>query len=267
MTTPVSKTFNAEPVTVVIHYDRGDELWIGSHLEWRAGDFVPYDVLLRGMGELKWFPLSELNESAPGMWTGRASSSDSPDGPGVTIRPTVETDAVAAVTTAGGPRVPMPLAVLSDLLESDGSQMPKLWAMSDNDGFVTTMMLDSGAGLYVRASGGWHRIVDADVIDGLTVTEVDDSSLDMFDQFDRAGQMVALSAMYNGSSNVPGEIRTEGSSATPATAPDVVKEVPIIASAADMADAVLAAGDDEGLQWYVECRALALGLEVELPWK
>lgn len=264
MSLPTREAFPASPVTTITHYAGEDRVRIGAGAVWSAGEYAPYDLHLQYPdGQDVWFPLSELAEVAPGMWTGRVASSESV-GPAITIRPTVEADAVGVFE----PSIPLPLAVISELLSGGALTMPKLWAMSDDDGFVATMMLDSGAGLYVRYSGGWHRIIDADAVDGLTVTEVDDASLDMYDQFDRAGQMVALSAMYSGGQPVMAEMLTEGSPATPVPpAPSETREVPLLSSAADLDSAIDAAIGDEGLQWYVERRALALGLEAEFPWK
>ncbi len=271
MTTPAHKVFESSPVTVLVQYRDEQELWIGASAEWEAGGFSPYSLSLYGMSDLKLFPLSELDEVAPKMWRGRvvAGVLDSPE---ITVRPTVEADAISAITTAGYPRVPMPLTVLSSLLESDVSTMPTLWAMSDDDGFVVTMMLNSDAGLYVRYSAAWFRITDPEIVSGLSATEVDDASLEMFDQFDQAGQMVALSAFRQNGAPLDTPIAKRGSVAV--AEPEVVestitdvKAVPVLSSAADLDGAIAAAREDESLQWYVERRAAALGLDADFPWR
>lgn len=273
--TPPRQRFAASPATVVIGYDTGNEYWLGSHVEWSRGptDTVPVSVLLYGLGDSHWFPLESLDEIAPSLWQG-TTVAEGGSGPTVTIRPAVEDDVTAAVTTAGFPRVSMPLAVISSIFDSDGEfAMPTLWAMSDDEGFVVTMMLNTDAGLFVRYSNAWFRLNDPDAVDGLTATEVDDASVDMFDQFDQAGQMVALTAMRQ-KGGEPLATPVAGASDTPEAEPAVVesteesvKEVPILSSAADLESAIAAATGDESLQWYVERRAAALGLTAEFPWQ
>lgn len=268
--TPRLKTFLESPVTIAITRADGDELWIGSKATWRTGDYCPIDLELHGKNETRWFPLTELEEVAPDMWSGRIQT-DTPDGPRVMIRPTVETDAMSAITTFAFPHIPIPLDVLSEYLNHDGAFMPTLWAMSDDDGFVVTLMLNSDAGLYVRYANAWLRLNDPDVIDGLNVTEVDASSLDMFDQFDQAGQMVGLSAMRFKSQPVDTDLVTGQGNVTAPTVVEStiaeVKTVPVLSSAADLTAAIAAAAEDESLQWYVERRAAALGLDADFPWK
>jgi len=263
--------FDSSPVTLVIQRANGEELWVGLLAEWRTGEYAPIDLELTARGETRWFPCASIEQIAPSMWQGHLSTYDG-DGPSFIVRPTVEDDAAASITMAGGLGIPLPLAAIAASLESEVSQMPTLWAMSDDDGFVVTMMLNTENGLYVRYSSAWFRLNNPDVIDGLNATEVDDASLDMFDQFDQAGQMVALGAMrQNGGDFVAAPVtgRTAVAEAEPATVEEAapeVKDVPILSSAADLANAIAAAGDDESLQWYVERRAAALGLDATFPW-
>lgn len=266
MSSPIAKKFEAAPVTIVITRPVGEETWIGSILDWEAGDGVPYVATLYAMSDARWFPMTQLDEVAPLMWQGRLATMDGDDGDRFIIRPTVEADAVSSITMSGMPSVPMPLDVISSIHASNGEfQMPTLWAMSDDEGFVATLMLNSDAGLFVRYSGGWHRILDEDAVDGLNVTEVDDAALEMFDQFDRAGQMVALSSMPQNGKPVPAAV--QGEPDIPGGQPEpVIRDVPVLASAADLPEAIIAAGDDSGLQWYVERRAKALGLSSDFPW-
>jgi hypothetical protein len=45
-----------------------------------------------------------------------------------------------------------------------------------------------------------------------------------------------------------------------------IRDVPLLATAEDLPAAIAAAQIDPELQWWVERRAKALGLEADLPW-
>lgn len=262
--------FSDEIATVVINTDRDDQVWIG-HVEWEDGHTVginaPALLTITGMADQKAFAISPP-ETSVGSWRGTLIGSDYP----FVVRSTMESDTVNAIPFSGMPSVPMPLAVIKDIIDSEGIfTVPTLYALSEDDGFVATMLLNSDAGLYVRASNAWHLLTNDDVVDGLNFVEVIDSSLDMFDQFDRAGQLVHVSAMQPVAEEfVP--IR-EGNPAeeapeSPITAAveELLRDVPVITSAEDLPAAISAAADNPEIQWWVERRIKALGIEADLPW-
>lgn len=252
--------------SLIIHRPNGDEVWIG-YQSWEAEGDIPVLLTNEAMGDEKWFPFASLEEVAPNLWEGRLWTEQG-EGLRATIRPTVETDAITSVTMAGMPRVPMPLdAIASIHASSTGVVMPTLWAMSDDEGFVVTLMLNTDAGLYIRYASTWHLLSDDDVVDGLNVTEVEDTAMEMFDQFDRAGQLVHLTAMPTKEEVV--QVVPEGASTSePAPVLSSVRtmDVPTLTSAEDLPAAIAMAEADPELRWWVERRMKALGIEASLPW-
>lgn len=257
-------------LATVIIGDRAipDVAWIGSASSdagVNLGRSAPVVLIIEAMDDAKVVELTDLDTSVPGNWTGRTWPDEQP----VVVRPTLESDAIISTTMSGMPSVPMPLDVIGSIHASNGVfTMPTLWAMTDDDGFVVTMMLNSDTGLYVRFASAWHRLVDDDVVDGLSVVEVDDSSLEMFDQFDRAGQLVHVSAMSQGGMPIPDEVLQEPDPDAPVAVVSAaqLKEMPALASADDLPLAIAQAQADPELQWWVERRVKALGLSASLPW-
>lgn len=270
--TPPRNVFGASPSTLVIERPDGEELWIGARLSWEPESDIPVVINNLALGEIRWFPCDALEEDAPLHWSGTLWTEGPATGPKITVRPTLESDAISAVSMSGMPSVPMPLAVLAAIHASDGVfNMPTLWAMSDDDGFVATMMLNTDQGLYVRAAAAWHQLADEDVVDGLGVTEVEDSALDLFDQFDRAGQLPHVSAMpaKDGSLSsypTPAVETDDAAASTESLIAAATRGVPLLSSAEDLPAAIEMAEDDPDLQWWVERRAKALGLEASFPW-
>jgi hypothetical protein len=121
--------------------------------------------------------------------------------------------------------------------------------------------------MYVRYSGAWHPIVDEDVVDGLNAAETAETSVDMFDQFDRAGQLVHITAMPTKDPLGPGVsmIADETPVSVTAAAP-LTLEVPDLDTDDDLPGAIQAAVENPDLRWWVERRMKALGLTAELPW-
>jgi hypothetical protein len=253
--------------TTIISRPEGDEVRIGYVSEDTGANMgleAPIVLTNFAMGEDRYMTLSQLDTSVQGMWRGVSWPSEYT----VVVRPTQEADAVNAESMSAGPHIPLPLDVIAAIHSPEGSLMPTLWAMSEDDGFVATMMLNSDTGLYVRYSGQWHPITDDDVVDGLNVTEVDGAALDMFDQFDRAGQLVHVSAMYKDGQPVDTSTLVTGTAEdeTIITASVDTKDVPVLDSEDDLPDAIQAAVSNPDLQWWVERRALGLGLQTDFPW-
>jgi hypothetical protein len=255
---------------MVIEYQYDQPRMIIGRIAWEPGDGHPYVITNTAYGHEIFFPCVELEEPVPNEWRG-VFPTDLERPTSFYVRPTVESDAVQADTMAEFIRVPMPISVISYFLESNGEfVMPTLYALSDDDGFVITMMLDSEAGLYIRMDSAWHLLTNDDVVDGLNVIQVTDAALDLFDQFDRAGQLVAVSVMEP----VGDGLRALNEPVAPAVAaamltsdPELVKDVPMFASADDLDTAIQAAQQNPELQWWVERRVKALGIEADLPWQ
>lgn len=265
--------FPTTPVTLELRFNDGrpDVLRIASEVEWvTPSDSNPPQVLLfTAREEQRLLPLEQLEVVTHEMWKGVSGSLM------VTVRPTQESDAVSSETMGGAPRIPMPIPTIRYFHKfAEGVNVPKLFALSEDDGFVATMMLSADDGIYVRYSGSWHELLDEDVVDGLNVTEVADSALDLFDQFDAAGQLVSVTVMSapSGQRVEPLGPVTEDAGGAPEPSPAMqasgdVKDVPALNTVEDIEDAIAAAASDPTLQWWVERRAKALGLgDVEFPW-
>lgn len=225
----------------------------------------PFLLTIRFGHEAREQRLGSLDTSGA-IWTGTLYRPDLNREIPVTVRPTIEDDALVAYSMSACPAIPLPVPVL-DYMHTVEFTVPNLYAMSDDDGFVVTMMLNSDAGLYVRYASMWHRLVDDDVVDGLNVTEVDDASFDMFDQFDRAGQLVHVSAMPFKGQPIEAAVQQAPSvGQLPVMAGALVRDVPLLSSAEDLPAAIAQAEADPELRWWVERRVKALGIEASLPW-
>lgn len=245
----------------------GKTTWIG-YIHWEDGPATgaesPAVLVCRAMIDEKYFPITVPETPTDFLWQGTIYDSGVPGIPYV-VRPTTESDAIGSVPFTGFPAIPYPIPVMEYILSPEGFHVPNLYALSEDDGFVATMLLNSDAGLYVRASNAWHLLTDDDVVDGLNVTEVIDASLDMFDQFDRAGQLVHVTAMTPiGTEFVP--LREAVDTPEPVLAALPTLDVPRLTGADDLPEAIQAAADNPELQWWVERRIKALGIEAELPW-
>lgn len=231
-------------------------------------------------GESRMVHAATLEQVAPGIWQGTRFFDEDDEvttdhvAP-ILIRPTEPDDAVLLFSGIGL-GFPMPVPVMDYLINVEFGPV-KLFALTEDDGYVATMMLDSEPGIYIRYSGAWHQIVDTDVIDGLSVHEVDDSALDMFDQYDRAGQLVPVTAMpLNGipveapsvrAPTNPVPVTDNGVGAVTAGVGARTKEVPRIDSVEDIEKAIAAAAKNPEIRWYVERRCKALGASgVKFPW-
>ncbi len=191
---PLPRRFPASPATVVV----GDSLlWIGLMVELGSQDEPDgpsgwLDVFAMGEVRIAAHLSKMATASTPGLWRGETYDRHLP----VVVRPTREEDAVNAISLFGELGIPLPIPVIAAIHSMDRAiPRPTLWALSQNDGVVTTMMIRSEAGRYLRYSGRWHELADDGVVEGLNVTEVEGDSLATFDRFDRAGQFVEISGL------------------------------------------------------------------------
>lgn len=251
--------FPGSPVTVIYRSEQKVGIFKTLDLLQETGG-PPWTMHVTANQEERYFPLNSIEQPASNYWTGLSY----PGNVGVIIRPTVETDVVNSITAQA--TMPLPLEVIESLLEPVHVP-PTLYAVSEDDGFVATMVLSSDVGMYMRYSGEWHKL-NPDVIDGLNVTEVHGGALDMFDQFDRAGQMVNVAAMPRSGDDPPANTGLHESEPTPGVGitAGLSMAVPRVASPDDVPDAIAAAVEDPELRWYVERRIQAMGLDVEVPW-
>lgn len=268
--------------TLVIH-TKNPSYWIGTIAtdEIEAADAdVPYVLRIDFCGTRRQRALDILDTSGA-VWSGiRHEDEMNIGGPvAMTVRSTVPDDALVAYSMGICPKIPLPVSVLA-YMHNVEFNVPHLYALSEDDGFVATMMLDTDSGIFIRYSNQWHEIVDEDVVDGLNVSEVNDASLAMFDQYDNAGQLVALTSFINAQGEpvegprfaAPVTTSTSISAAVAATtAAGIsadVRDVPRLLSRDDVADAITAAVANPELQWWVSRRVKALGFsDVTLPWE
>jgi hypothetical protein len=248
--------------TLIIDALGGEVAWVADELriddQKTMGSASPLVARFQIDDFEKHVALTSIDQSAPGYWTGVSW----PNERNVVIRSTVESDAVLAHNIHS--TMPLPLAVMSYLV-GGMAPPPKLFALSDDDGFVVTMMLDSEAGLYLRFSGQWFPLVE-DAVDGLGLTEVDHDALDMFDQLDRAGKITHVGAMPKSPTAELVSAAAVTPSITAALGREAVIDVPRLDSAEDLPSAIAFADQTPEFRWWVERRAKAMGLAAEFPW-
>lgn len=254
------RTFQGTPVTVIFRNERQHAIF--SKVECVAGDpgNSPWalECYYGSTGEYRKFAVTEVDQTSPNYWIAKSA----PGEVHITVRLTDESDVLNSITVQAS--IPLPPDVISALMEPNFN-MPTLYAMSEDDGFVATMMLSSDTGMYMRYSGEWHTL-NPDAIDGLNVTEVEGAALDMFDQFDRAGQLVNISAMPRATNEFPPNVGLGTTTGPVAASSAVLMDVPEIITEDDARDAIEAAKDIPELQWFVARRIKVLGLNVEVPW-
>lgn len=271
--------FPRYPATIILQPRRGDEFWIGRvEMEnTSAPDSPPWVMTVTGLGETRSWPVEVFDEIVPGEWEGLLWTDEDDTHVSFRVRETLPRDAEVAISLQGsGLEIPMPLELIEHIHSSDGNfTMPQLFALTDDEGFVATMLLSAPTGLYVRYSSAWHELTDDSVVENLNVYDVADTALDLFDRREIEGQLVAVTSMLAPGGNQTGERvevtgpATEG--ADPAqervvTAAGGVMVAPTLRSAEDLPEAIAAACDNPDLQWWVERRVAALGIEAELPW-
>lgn len=259
----MTKTFPSNPSTVTITFkdDRPPLSMIFREVTMSTEEQPdPPVALVMVDGDYdRLLPLLTLDEVTRTLWEGEGTTCS------VVVRPSVESDGVIASVAPGAPSIPMPVPVMRYYAAlSEGFTVPKLYALSEDDGFVATMMLDSEPGIYIRYSGAWHQITDEDAVDGLSVHEVDAGGLDLFDQYDRQGLLVGVTAMPTKDPIFGGTSDSEDDEPLVAAA---TRPVPRLNTLEDLPSAIAAAVENPDLQWWVERRAKALGAsDVQFPW-
>lgn len=273
-------TFPTTPATLNLSVRGGTETWIGNRIFFEdnaAGPESPPKVLvLQGMNDERSWPVEELEQVSHEEWKGLLWNETGEDYVPFHIRATLPRDAEASVTMEGFPlNIPLPVELIGHIHASGDFAMPELFAMTDDDGFVATMMLSAPTGLYVRYASMWHDLTDPDVVDGLNVHEVAPAALELYDARERQGQLPNVSSMLSlegGDLGITvdqiGGDATEipGASEEIVTASGATVTVPTLRGPDDVPAAVAAAADNPEIQWWVERRLRVLGIETDLPW-
>lgn len=185
--------FPASPATAILQIRTG-EYWIGDQIELQpegVGDLSPPWVLVvKAMGDERSFPVRSWTEVVDGIWAGELWTDDGSVGPSFDVRPTIPQDAVRAVSLSGFVRVPLPLDLIAYYHRPDGTfDEYQMHALTDEEGFVVTLLLSAPTGLYVRQSAVWHLVTNCDAIDGLNVHEVAAAALALFDNHERRDRL------------------------------------------------------------------------------
>src|SRR5690606_296757 len=118
-----------------------------------AGDAPPWVVTIAANGEVRSFPVESWEKLAPGIVAGALWGG--PEGglaERFTVRPTSHRDAELSIALKGaGVDIPLPVELIAHYHSPSGgtTPMPELYALSDDEGFVVTMLLSAPTGLYV----------------------------------------------------------------------------------------------------------------------
>jgi hypothetical protein len=256
----------SRPATVVMSYDDGEDYMI--YLEARITDEhqFPTTVELDDGYSNRMVDIGQIDLDIPGMLTGVTA----PSGYGITIRPVEDDDCVGMM---GMPDFPCPAVVVGAIIAGENMDT-HIEAMVESDGFVSTLMLVTDVGLWLRYSSGWIKLNDVSLIDGLGAVNVEGGSVDLYDAADRAGKQLPISSLPGSGENASGPYYTDiyvaaNASMTftePVTASMATVSVKID-TVRDLPGAVEAAASDESIRWYVERRARALDPEYPLPWR
>jgi hypothetical protein len=188
---------------------------------------------------------------------------ESPTGGTYLIRPTRPDD---AAVWDFGLRIPLPTDIIGAIL-TGSIALPTISAAVDDTGDVHTIILETGVGLYARYARTWIRMTDISPIEQLDIVDVPASDLEIYDQADDQGRTVSIRDLNALDTPAVGGVEvTPTAPATPVTAA-AVQQV-IVASYADLPDAIAYAATDEGqgARWYVGRRAKAFGWTEPLPW-
>lgn len=230
---------------------------------------VENTVELEGQIDIRMVDVGTIDLNVPNRLTGTTS----PNGLPITVRATIEDDAVVLPSL---PRYPLPVPVIIGSITGENMDT-HIEALVEDDGYVSTLLLVTDMGLYTRYSRTWIRLADVDLIDGLSSVEVYDEAVDVYDAADDVGQQVSIEGLPREdrdevglgelfvAESAPRTFDPDGDK-EPVTASVMEAELPVIDTPEQLLAALETATEDESLRWYVERRAAALGVEVELPW-
>jgi hypothetical protein len=257
----------ARPATVVLT-DVDNETTIvcmAAYLNKVEGNML---LELEGTESIRYIDVDTIVAEGPG----RVEGTTSPNGLGLVARATIDDDAVAV---KGMPGYPLPVPVITATIAGENMDT-HIEALVEDDGYVSTLLLVTDIGLFTRYARTWIGLRDVGLIDGLNSIEVYDGAVDVYDTADDLGQQVSVEALPSEQRNAVGAGQLFVSAnaqmsynpdADEAVTASAMALLPVIDTLEQLTAAVESADTDETLRWYVEKRALALGADVEMPWK
>lgn len=227
---------------------------------------VDSTIELEGTESVRYIDVASIETEGPG----RLEGTTAPNGLAVLVRATIEDDAVAV---QGLPAYPLPVSVITATLAGENMDT-HIEALVEDDGYVSTLLLVTDVGLFTRYSRTWIGLRDVGLIDGMNSVVVNDEAVDVYDAADDLGQQVSVESLPSETRNAVGTGQLFVSASAQMTfTPDepvtasAMATLPVIDTLDQLTAAVETADADETLRWYVEKRALALGADVQLPWK
>jgi hypothetical protein len=280
------RTFASTPVAVVVSTDEGDVTWLGQQARYGpdpGGEAPQVIEILTTGGTIKHVGLGTVSRDSGDEVNAVSWPNEFP----VQIREAMPSDAVGSPSISS--TLPLPLEVISTMVSDDldyygSGKTVSLHALTNDDGFVSTMLLMAPTGLYARYDRAWIRVEDPDVVDGRTVVDVRDEALVTYDDYDQVDQSVhvAMLPLVEGESvdsitpppepETPEPTGADAADPLPVTETEEPPAAPVtaaavaVASVDDLLVAITAAAEDPDMRWYVEKRAKALGYEEPLPW-
>ena len=185
----------------------------------------------------------------------------------ITIRPTRESDSETARNHPFFPPHPLPVPVIGGIMAGTlGDTI--LYAATDSDGDVHTLILETGLGLYARYARTWQKVGDASAISHLNMIRVAETDVEVYDQADENQRQLPLAAFTPQTQvggNSAGTIITEPAPETVTASAPIV--APIIASLDDADTAIQFAAENPSARWYVAKRLRALDYADPFPWE
>lgn len=255
----------ARPATAVFTSPDEDDVTFVAQAAYISNEHdFPQTLEMHGDDEIRLIDIRDIDVDVQGRLTGTTA----PLGLGMVVRATIEDD---SVTLPSMPGYPLPVPVIIATLSGENMDT-HIEALVEDDGYVSTLLLVTDLGLYMRYSSTWIALRDVGLIDGLNSMPVGDGAVDVYDAADELGQQVNVDGL-------PSDERDRASAghlivadsaprtflAKPVTA-SAMATLPVIDTLEQLTAAIDTADADETLRWYVEKRAQALGAEVHLPW-
>ena len=222
------KKFVRSPVTVVTLVDGVKQLRIGERVEYGKdpGAESPYTIALWARGELRELPFATITNERPGYLVADAW----PDPGQVQIREALPSDAVDSPNIGRG--IPLPLEVISTMVASPTTYWSQnvdvtMHAATDDDGFVSTMLLIAPSGMYARYDGAWIEVSNPDLFDGLNIFDVEDGALGVYDEYDQTSNAIHVGSLPLASDDERLRVPTPVSSSV-VTDPDLLATAPAV---------------------------------------
>ena len=222
----------------------------GSSIEWGQGTDDQHAVAVLSLSDEGTYITGPLAGERPGT---------------VILRPLDPYDGV--VLSAA--RVPHPLEVLkAQILHGGDMVATELSAVVNPDNTVSTLLLETGLGTYVRYMGDWQLLSSSSgALDDCEIVTVGPDALPVWDKADAANTSLNISDLpleVDGELILPADVMPAQSLGdNPAVASGA--HIPIIASASDIPAAVKVASAHPETRWYVSRMAKSLGAVDMIP--